>query len=171
VRAASGTKVYWSESFSKGAEKIEIAGTIVGSPADEGTHLQVSQYLFDWIEITSDAVARSLAAALQVRAGRLIDRDAILSLPIPLDHSGREAYVEVVQRYRSADHQAAIDKVIDERDAIVGDALGLSHEEITSIRKDMREDPFLKNIKPRYPATATRLHGYRTGLDSPDRYN
>lgn len=171
VRAASGTKVYWSESFTKGAEKIEIADTIAASPADEGTHLQVSQYLFDWVEVTSDDIAASLAVVLQARAGQSIDRDAILELPIPVNKSARQDYVKVVQRYRTADHQAAIDKVIDELDTIVGPALGLSVEDIAAIRKDMTEDPFLKNIKPRYPATATRLHGYRTGLGSSDRYN
>jgi hypothetical protein len=171
VRGSSGTKVYWSESFTKGTEKIEIAGTIVSSPADEGTHLQVSQYLFDWIEVTSDEIATSLKVALQPRVGQSIDRDTILELPIPVDKSAREAYLALVQRFRTADHQAAIDKVVDRLDSLVGPALGLSTAEIDAIRKDMMQDPFLKNIRPRYPATATRLHGYRTGLDSADRYD
>jgi hypothetical protein len=35
----------------------------------------------------------------------------------------------------------------------------------------MLTDPFLKNIVPRWPGSSTRLHGYRTGLDSAERYN
>lgn len=171
VRAASGTKVYWSETFTKGNERIEVADAIVSSPADEGRHLQISQYLFDWIEVTSDDIAASLVAALEARAGKSIDRDAILELPVPIDKSARETYIAAVQRYRTTDHQAAIEKAIDKLDSIVGEALGLSVEDVAAIRKDMTEDPFLKNIRPRYPATATRLHGYRTGLDSADRYD
>jgi len=34
----------------------------------------------------------------------------------------------------------------------------------------MLTDPFLKNIVPRWPGSSTRLHGYRTGLDSSERY-
>ena len=43
--------------------------------------------------------------------------------------------------------------------------------DLAIIRKEMTEDPFLKNIIPRWPATQTRIHGDRTGLDSSDRYS
>ncbi len=56
------------------------------------------------------------------------------------------------------------------RIARVGPALGLDAADIAAIREDMRTDPFLKNIVPRWPGSSTRLHGYRTGLDSAERY-
>ncbi len=59
---------------------------------------------------------------------------------------------------------------MDRIDALVGPALGLDAADLAAIRHDMLTDPFLRNIVPRWPGSSTRLHGYRTGLDSPDRY-
>lgn len=72
---------------------------------------------------------------------------------------------------RETDHAKAIDVVVNKIDALIGPALGLDTADIASIRNDMTDDPFLKNITPRWPATETRIHGYRMGLDSSDRYN
>jgi hypothetical protein len=49
--------------------------------------------------------------------------------------------------------------------------LGLDDADLASIRREMLEDPFLKNITPRWPSTETRIHGYRKGLDSSGRYD
>lgn len=171
VRDAPGVKIVWSESFLKGVEKIEVASEIPTVRGEEGTHLQISKYLFDWIEINSEEIALSLSTALIVRSGQSFDRDDLLNMEIPIDQATRSVYRDVAERYRTADHNAAIDLVVDKIDNLVGPALGLVDEDISAIKKDMVEDAFLKNIKPRYPATATRLHGYRTGLDSSERYN
>jgi hypothetical protein len=97
-------------------------------------------------------------------------RRTILSMPIPANDEDRTKFNEIAHRYRAGDHMKAIESVIDQIDAIVGSALGLDTLDVSTIQADMTDDPFLKNIKPRYLASATRLHGYRTGLDSSERY-
>jgi hypothetical protein len=171
VRVVSGTKIVWSESFIKASEKVEVNDAIVINNGEAGQRLQVSSYLFDWLEINSEAIVAGLAAALAARPGILVDRDSLLSMPIPADNETRTKFNEIVGRYHADDHMKAIEAVTDQIDAIVGPALGLDSLDLSTIQADMADDPFLKNIKPRYPASVTRLHGYRTGLDSSERYD
>jgi N-6 DNA Methylase len=169
----TGGKVEWSESFLKGSEKIEIATGCRAIPEGEGWYVQVSDYLYDRVTIPTEDAALGLALALSARAGtahKLVDRSILLELPIPPDAAARAAFEAMVKEYREGDHASAIDSVVDQIDALIGPALGLDTADIAAIRDDMTHDPFLKNITPRWPATETRIHGYRTGLDSSERY-
>ena len=170
VRGISGTKIVWSESFIKASDKIEIDKKLIMNNGEVGERLQVSSYPFDWLEINSEEILAGLAAALAARPGILVDREMLLSMPIPKDDEARTRFNEIVNRYRTGDHMKAIDAQINQIDAIVGSALGLDSADLATIQADMLDDPFLKNIEPRYPASVTRLHGYRTGLDSSERY-
>ncbi len=97
-------------------------------------------------------------------------REDVLGISIPTDADGLSAFDAIVNKFKDADHQQAIETVVDDLDAIVGPELGLNAAELASIKSDMMNDPFLRNITPRYPGTQTRIHGYRTGLDSSARY-
>lgn len=170
VRAADG-KIDWSESFRRAAEKIELSDMPTCIKGDEGWRIQLSAYMHDWLIVSDEDAARGLFAAIRARAGELVDRDTLLALPVPADAATQSVYDEVVARYRTADHQAAIEAQVDQIDALVGPALGLDADDLAAIRADMLTDPFLKNIVPRWPGSSTRLHGYRTGLDSAERYS
>jgi hypothetical protein len=99
-----------------------------------------------------------------------MDREDLLDMLIPPDAATRAEYEATIQLYGGTDHQAAIEAEVDRIDALVGPALGLDAADLAAIREDMLNDPFLKNIVPRWPGSTTRLHGYRTGLDSSERY-
>lgn len=165
-----GGSVDWSESFQRAAEKIEVSRDLTFNHGQDHWRLQVSDYLYDWLDITAEDAARELASALRARPGDMVDRDSLLSMGIPSTSEIRTQYDEIVARYATADHQGAIEAVVDRIDALVGPALGLDDADLAAIRHDMLTDPFLKNIVPRWPGTSTRLHGYRTGLDSAKRY-
>ena len=170
----SGGKVEWSESLNKGTDKIELSCAVQAKAEGEGWHITLSDYLLDWVKVPEEASALGLAMALSARAGsdeRMVDREALLNIPIPPDPATRAHYSAIVNQYRDADHAGAIEAVVDQIDALIGPALGLDEADLASIREDMLEDPFLKNITPRWPATETRIHGYRTGLDSSERYS
>ena len=111
-----------------------------------------------------------LFRSLSVRSGSGVDREALLALPIPADEATRDDFQAVIDLYGGTDHQAAIEAEVDRIDALVGPALGLNAADLAAIRHDMLTDPFLKHIVPRWPGSSTRLHGYRTGLDSSERY-
>ncbi len=171
---ASGGKVEWSESLNKGTEKIELSGHLKATPDSEAWHITLSGYLLDWVKVPDEASALGLAMALSARAGtdeRMVDREALLNMPVPADAEARANYAAIVSQFRDADHAGAIEAVVDQVDSLIGPALGLDTADLASIRQDMLEDPFLKNITPRWPATETRIHGYRTGLDSSERYS
>lgn len=169
ARGGSG-RVEWSESFRRAAEKIEVSASPQLHRGDEGWRLQVSPYLYDWVMISDEEAARGLHAALAARPGLGIDREALLDMPVPSDAAARTDHAAIVARYGGTDHMAAIEAQVDRIDALVGPALGLDAADLASIRADMLTDPFLKNIVPRWPGSSTRLHGYRTGLDSSERY-
>jgi len=91
-------------------------------------------------------------------------------MPVPTDTATRAGHEAIVLLYAGTDHQPGIEAELDRIDALVGPALGLDADDLSAIRDDMLSDPFLKNIVPRWPGSSTRLHGYRTGLDSSERY-
>lgn len=167
---SSGGKIEWSESFQRGVEKIEVTSSLALNRGDLGWHLQVSDQLYDYLDVTDEDVARGLLTALAARPGSMVDRDDLLDMLIPPDATIRADYEATVQLFGGTDHQAAIEAEVDRIDALVGPALGLDAADLAAIREDMLTDPFLKNIVPRWPGSTTRLHGYRTGLDSSDRY-
>ncbi len=166
----SGGKIEWSESFRRAAEKIEVSAVHALNRSDFGWHLQVSDQLYDYLDITDEESARGLMSALAARPGSMVDRADLLNLAIPPDAATRADHASIVQLFGGTDHQAAIEVEVDRIDALVGPALGLSAADIAAIREDMLTDPFLKAIVPRWPGSSTRLHGYRTGLDSSGRY-
>ncbi|TAY80978.1 N-6 DNA methylase [Rhizobium ruizarguesonis] len=170
----TGGKVEWSESLLKGADKIDLSPACQAIQQDDAWHIQLSEYLLDWVTVPDETAALGLAAALNARIGTdrsAVDRMTLLDLQIPASAEVRAEYAKLVENFRNGDHAGAIDKIVDTIDGIVGPALSLTESEIEIIRKDMTEDPFLRNIVPRWPATSTRIHGYRTGLDSSDRYS
>lgn len=170
----TGGKVEWSESLNKGTDKIELSPACKAMVEDDCWHIGISDYLLDWVKVPDEAAALGLATALAARAGteqKMVDRSILIDMPIPPDAATRAKFDAIVKEYREADHAKAIDAVVDKIDALIGPALGLDTADIASIRSDMTDDPFLKNITPRWPATETRIHGYRTGLDSSDRYS
>jgi hypothetical protein len=61
-------------------------------------------------------------------------------------------------------------RALHDLNVLVATALGLSAENLQIIEADCLEDAFLKRIKPRYPGSVTRKHGFRKGLDASSRY-
>jgi hypothetical protein len=108
------------------------------------------------------------AAALQLRMDALTQRRESIR-----QQAHDQALPEIVERM--AHEQLAVIAAMKERigalDSIVGAALGLDEDDIAEIQRDLEADPFLKGIRPRYPGTVTRKQGFRTGLDSGERYD
>lgn len=165
-----GGKVQWSESFQRAAEKIEVSKSPYLALGDEGWRLTVSDQLYDYLLISDEDAARGLLAALAARPGLAVDRDTLLGMPVPPDAATLADHAGIIDLFGGTDHQAAIEAEVDRIDALVGPALGLDADDLATIRVDMSSDPFLSKIQPRWPGSSTRLHGYRTGLDSSERY-
>ncbi len=76
----------------------------------------------------------------------------------------------LIARHETPKLEQAMQDSIAALDEIVGECLGLTPDDIMEIQRDLVADPFLKGIRPRYPGTITRKQGFRTGLDSEERY-
>lgn len=98
------------------------------------------------------------------------DKGNILNLPIPVAEAERDAWERVIGEHHETRLEAEMAARLNELDQLVGAALGLDAADIAFIQHELRTDPFLKGIRPRYPGTVTRKQGFRTGLDSSSRY-
>ena len=170
VRSTPGVKLTWSDSLTSGETNIGILSHTVAK-SEDGWRLQLSEYLYDWVECTSEPIARQLAIALQAHAGKEMDRAELLGLRIPPNPEVLKEFKDTLMKYSTTDHLSAVEDEIDNLDSIIAPCFGLAKADLKFIRDEMSEDPFLKNIKPRYPSTTTRIHGYRTGLDLATRYD
>jgi hypothetical protein len=91
-------------------------------------------------------------------------------MPIPVTETERQAWDAAIAEHQEERLTAEMDERLDELDSIVGLCLGLEPADTAFIKQELRDDPFLKGIRPRYPGTVTRKQGFRTGLDSSERY-
>lgn len=119
--------------------------------------------------MSDESVARRAAAAPTLHHAKDLSRRAVLDLPVP-DEPALAGFVAHVDAYDSGQGVALLDALIDEIDALVGDAFGLTRDDIQFIQQEMREDPFLRHIRPNLPHTGRRLRGLYESLASSDRY-
>jgi hypothetical protein len=98
-------------------------------------------------------------------------KSALLNLSIPVSVEEAAAWNQVLTKHSEGALEQAMRQAINALDRIVGQCLGLDESDIVEIQRDLANDPFFKKIRPRYPGTITRKQGFRTGLDSEERYD
>lgn len=171
LRKLKHTSVEWGHSFDMPDHVAEITKTSATN-LDEGfIRIFVSQDLMDWIMINDQCIADGLMLALELYKGESLKKADIFKLPIPVGENQRSQWISIVTSHSVQVAEDGMSQTIDQLDRFVGRALGLTDDDIDFIQKDLSEDSFLKHIKPRYPGQETRKQGFRTGLDSSDRYN
>ncbi|BCO27324.1 hypothetical protein MIZ03_2212 [Rhodoferax lithotrophicus] len=92
-------------------------------------------------------------------------------MEIPVAATEITAWNQVIFDHQLSMIASEMEDALSTLDMVVGKALGLDEEDIQTIQGDLRTDPFLIGIRPRYPGTVTRKQGFRSGLDSEDRYS
>jgi hypothetical protein len=143
-----------------------------GTPHQTGDEwsVRLSQTMFDRVVLSSEDLAEGVYRGVARLEGEPISRTKLFSVIIPIGSDQRGQWDKIVSSFTSTDHQAALDAEIKRLDAIVGTALGLSKSDVEAIRVDLRNDPLLKLIQPRWPGTEPRIQGLRQGLESAERY-
>jgi len=99
-----------------------------------------------------------------------LDRSAILNTSLPATGVEISTWNSVVASHKAEILYEAMTDAISALDHVVGACLGLTGEDVSEIQRDLQIDAFLKGVRPRYPGTVTRKQGFRTGLDSEERY-
>ena len=122
------------------------------------------------LTLPSDELADYVRLGLAVVEGEAMTKQKLLNLPVPEDAATASQLRTMLATFdpiaAEADVQAEVDKI----DQVVGAALGLTPEEIAFVQTDMRDDPFLSRVRPRYPFFTPKIRGRRRALERADRY-
>lgn len=162
--------IEWGHSFDMPDHVAEISKTSA-TELDEGfIRIFISQDLMDWIKVNDRDIADGLMLALELYKGESLKKADIFKLLIPAGQNQRNQWTSIISSHSVQSAENEMTQAINDLDRIVGKALGLNDDDIDFIQKDLSEDSFLKHISPRYPGQETRKQGFRTGLDSSDRY-
>ena len=165
--------IRWSDFLLEGGQvEIDAAATNSLKPVVDGEdyRLFLTEDKQVWLAVGSKDVARRLAAALTAYDGQTLGREGLLKVSVPANEKALSEFVRDVKKRDGGREERTQGKILDDVDKIVGGAFGLSAGEIASIRKEMRSDAFLKNIRPRPPHSASRIRGLLGGLGSSARY-
>ena len=170
LRKDATSRLSWSDAFDSTQYEVEISRPRVETRAVDEIQIFLADNLVDWLEITRSDLAEGVRIALVQHEGESLSKSAILNMPIPVSDVEVQAWASAVAEHEEARLAADMDEILDKLDSIVGACLGLESTDSAFIKQELRDDPFLKVIRPRYPGIVTRKQGFRTGLDSSERY-
>jgi hypothetical protein len=170
LRDDKDARIFWSECFDHPEYEVEVTIARVEERKPDEVQVSFSDDILEWVELTRRDLADGLAIALLQKEGETLTKGNILNLPIPVSTTERINWEKVIQEHQEAKLEADMAAKLNELDQLVGKALGLNTTDISFIQDELHNDPFLKGIRPRYPGTVTRKQGFRTGLDSSERY-
>lgn len=170
LRDDKDSRISWAECFDHTDYEVEIAGPRIEERAADEIQVFLSGDMLEWVELTRRDLAEGLLTALSQLTGEGLTKGNILNLAIPVTEAERQAWDDVVQEHQEEKLEQEMQAKLNELDQLVGAALGLDEQDIAFIQNELRTDPFLKGIRPRYPGTVTRKQGFRTGLNSSERY-
>ena len=111
-----------------------------------------------------------LGLALAQAKGVEITKGTLPTLSVPEDTAAEAALSALLARLDPLAVEIEVEDRVDEIDQVVGTALGLTADEIAFVQTDMRDDPFLSRVRPRYPFFTPAQRGRRTSLESSSRY-
>lgn len=143
-----------------GGEAAEEADTWTVALSDEGHN----------VALPSAELAESLRLGLALVEGEQMSRSRLLTLPVPQDTAAADALRELLASLDPLAVEADVERQVDAIDAVVGAALGLTSDEVAFIQAEMRDDPFLSRVRPRYPHFTPAQRGRRVALESGARY-
>jgi hypothetical protein len=119
----------------------------------------------------NESIAGFTLKGLELREGEEFSWNAVLQTAIPPDEQCLNRLTAIEDSLNPETIDAAIELKIDELDAVVGPALGLTDQDLVMIRRDLADDPYLSAITPRYPLFRPRQHGRRLALENSLRYS
>lgn len=157
--------------FSAEFDTIESFAIFMAEPAEGADPLTVT-ISEDGHSVTlpNETLAGYLRLGLVLAEGEEFSKTKLQNHPIPPDDTTADALRELLAHFDPASVETRVEAHVDEIDRVVGAALGLAPEDIAFIQADMRDDPFLSRVRPRYPYFTPALRGRRTSLESTSRY-
>jgi len=163
----------WSENLDGNQSIIIIAPKATQQPVKHGNgwRIQLGETLQDFITIGDESIAKRVSATLTIYNETKLKKGEILRLPIPSDDTSLNKFIQAVYDYDNGSHADKLEMLIDEIDHIVGKAFGLTTQDIDFIQSEMKNDTFLKRIKPNLPFTGKKKRGLLEALSTSSRYS
>ena len=171
LRDDASAHLVWGDAFDFPDHEVEVSSLCFQERAPDEYLVFLSGGLFDSVELNRKDLAEGLLMSFVQREGDSFGKSSILNLPIPVTDSEKEIWSKTISDFDAGRLKVEMEARLSELDNIVGGTLGLSVDDIAFIQKECAEDPFLRIIRPRYPGTVTRKLGFRTGLNSSERYS
>lgn len=169
---AANAKIIWPEHMLDG-EGVEViaptASSVVATPVEQLWRVQLNNSLLDYLDVSDQKVAASLCAALTVVDGQTLKSSDFLKLLIPTN-DGLPSFIQEVVYYDDGGSRQALDLMLNTIDLKIAQSFGLSFDEVTFIQQQMRDDDFLKKIRPNLPCSGRRHRGLSDSLASANRY-
>lgn len=123
------------------------------------------------LALPNEELAKFVRLGVVLAEGEEMSKTKLLNLPVPQDQKAADALKELIASFDPLAVEARVEAHVDEIDCVVGKALGLTTDDVAFIQADMRDDPFLSRVRPRYPHFTPALRGRRTSLESKTRYD
>ena len=118
----------------------------------------------------NETIAGYARLGFELAEGEEVSRSTLLCLSVPNDETKAQKLRTLLDEFDPVRIEAKVLEHVDQIDRLVGEALGLTVDDITFIQKDMRDDPFFSCVRPRYPYFTPAQRGRRTSLESAHRY-
>jgi len=168
VRRVKGARIAKTADFKSDAPFVLAVGAVI----EDGNRWTLQLDEFDDHGIVFDRISPAKLAqeGLSLLDGDEVTWTSLLNARIPANGEMAAELKNLRSRFEPSALDRRIDEEIAKLDAIVGVCLGLSEEKIDLIRREMKEDPFLSSINPRYPFFRPRQYGNRKNLQRGDRY-
>lgn len=122
------------------------------------------------LTLPNEQMAEYVRLGLTLLEGEAMSKTKLLALRVPHNATMADAVRELLATLDPLAVEAEVLAQVDAIDAVVGAALGLTPDEINFVQTDMRDDPFLSRVRPRYPFFTPAQRGRRTSLESGARY-
>ncbi|WP_420967082.1 hypothetical protein [Bradyrhizobium sp. B120] len=168
IRMKKGAKIVKGPYFDDEPDVVIDLGKL--QETSDGWMLPLNEETEHFVLFSEKETAKLAACGLKASEGSELNWNAILNCLVPADAEMAKKLEGIRRSFSLEKLDAAIEKEIKSLDEIVGAALGLSKADVSEIRRDMSEDPFLARVRPRYPFFRPRQYGRRKNLERSDRY-
>ena len=122
------------------------------------------------LTLPTEELADYVRLGIALLDGEDMSKTKLLAARMPQDAGTATALRALLATFDPLAIETEVLAQVDAIDGVVGPALGLTPDEIAFIQTDMRDDPFLSRVRPRYPFFTPALRGRRTSLESGARY-
>lgn len=137
---------------------------------ENGYRIYPGGLLYSWVEVGNEFVAKSLSTALTIYYESALSKADLLRMPVPKDQASLKKFIGIVNSYDAGGAYGKLEEIIDTIDRFVADAFSIEDGELAYIQNEMKENPFLRKLKPKLPYSGRKKKGLLEGLASSERY-